>query len=324
MASFQIGGVSLYGDVDTWVNSQNKSGNYSNVTVRLNIRSTGTSVSSSGNAQLRVNGGQVDSTSWGSYGFNISSGQTVTVLTWTGNIGHDTNGNLSYSIGGSASFSYPGSGSGNWGGYTASRIALAPTISVSTADQINDTTVRLGTEISSNGHGTSSSARFNYKLSTAGTYGQTSSQSNVSGYNYFPLTGLYTNSSYSYYATWWNNNGDTSNAGVNTFKTLASGTVSSPTISYDKFSVTATISASQTSETNPTSKIQYRKTGDTTWLDSTTDTTLTPSITVTGIRPNTNYEYRLACTNSTGTWYGTTRTLKTLNPPGFVFILEEY
>lgn len=61
-----------------------------------------------------------------------------------------------------------------------------------------------------------------------------------------------------------------------------------------------------------TTKVQYKKTGDATWLDSPTSTSATPSIGISGLLPNTQYDYRLAVTTSDGTWTGATQTLTTL------------
>jgi hypothetical protein len=325
MPSFQIGGVGLYGDVDTWVNSQNVSGNYSNITVRLNIRSTNTSVSSSGNASLRVNGGQVASNSWGGYGFNISPGQTHTVATWSGNMGHDANGYLSYSIGGSASFSYPGSGGGDWGGYSAGRLALAPQGIEKSVDTITNTSARLGRKNDNYGHGTSAANRVYYRVGNSGGWTWQTPDQGGNGWKYNSISGLTPNTTYSYFSRHWNNNGDTADTGASTFKTLASGgVISVSNLKYNTATINAQMTASASGEANATVKVQYKRSVDADWMDSSTTTSLTPSIVLTGLKPNTSYDYRLVATNSTGTWTGDTIKFKTGNPPGFVFILEEY
>lgn len=323
MPSFQIGGVGLYGDVDTWVNSQNSAGNYSNITVRLNIRSTTHSVSSSGNASIRLNGGQVDSRGWGSYGFNISPGQTQTVLQWSGNVWHDGNGNLSYSIGGSAGFSYPGSGSGDWGGYSAGRLGQAPGGIAKSVDTITNTSARLGRRQDNNGRGTSSANRNYYRVTGVGSYVATAEQGGT-GWKYNTVT-LVPNTTYQYFSRHWNNNGDTADTGVSTFKTLASGGITSVTnLKYNRATINIGMNSSSSGESNATVKVQYKRSVDSTWLDSSTSTSLTPAITLTGLKANTVYDYRVVATNSTGTWTGSTATLKTKNAPGFIFIMEDY
>lgn len=323
MATFQIGGVALYGDVDTWVNWQDAANNFSNISIRLNIRSTNVSVSSSGNANIRLNGGQVDSTSWGGYGFNISPGQTKTVLQWTGNVYHDANGYLSYGIGGSASFSYPGSGGGDWGGYSAGRLGQAPGGLAKSVDTITNTSARLGRKQDNNGRGTSSANRNYYRVTGVGSYVATADQGGT-GWKYDTVT-LVPNTTYQYFSRHWNNNGDTADTGVSTFKTLASGGVTSVTdLKYNKATINIGMNASSSGESNATVKVQYKRSVDSTWLDSSTSTSLTPAITLTGLKPNTVYDYRVVATNSAGTWTGSTATLKTKNAPGFIFIMEDY
>ena len=73
-----------------------------------------------------------------------------------------------------------------------------------------------------------------------------------------------------------------------------------------------TMTASGSGEGNATAYIQYRKVGDTNWIGSSSSTNLTGTITISGLLPNTDYEYRLAADNSTGTWVGTAATIKTL------------
>ena len=323
MPSFQIGGVGLYGDVDTWVNSQNSAGNYSNITVRLNIRSTTHSVSSSGSASVRLNGVTMGSASWGSYGFNISPGQSITVAQWTGNVGHDVNGNLSYSIGGSASFSYPGSGGSDWSGYTAARLGLAPEGRSKSVDTIANTSARLGRKQDNHGRGTSSANRNYYRVTGVGSYVATVDQGGI-GWKYNTVT-LVPNTTYQYFSRHWNNNGDSADTDVSTFKTLASGSVTSVTdLKYNKATINIGMNASGSGESNATVKVQYKRSVDSTWLDSSTSTSLTPAIILTGLKPNTVYDYRVVATNSPGTWTGDTATLKTKNAPGFIFIMEDY
>lgn len=322
MPSFQIGGVGLYGDVDTWVNSQDSAGNYSNITVRLNIRSTTHSVSSSGSASIRLNGSTKDSASWGGYGFNISPGQSITVAQWTGNVGHDVNGNLSYSIGGSASFVYPGSGGSDWSGYTAARLGQAPGGRSKSVDTITNTSARLGRKQDNHGRGTSSANRNYYRVNGVSSYAATGDQGGT-GWKYDTVT-LVPNTTYQYFSRHWNNNGDSADTSVSTFKTLASGSSSTSALKHNKITVSVNMTASGTSETNATVKVQYKRTADSEWIDSSTSTSLTPSFTLTGLKGNTNYQYRVQATNSTGTWTGETGTFKTKNAPGFAVILEDY
>lgn len=58
--------------------------------------------------------------------------------------------------------------------------------------------------------------------------------------------------------------------------------------------------------------VQYRKQGESAWIDSSTEAGATPSVGISGLSPNTTYEYRLAVTTSDGTWTGGTLTFTTL------------
>lgn len=242
------------------------------------------------------------------------------------NIGHDANGNMSFGANSNNKIyynSWNSSGSGSW---ALPRIAKAPSIYGNLVDTITNTTARLGTEINNYGNGTSAATRMYYKLSTSGSWTwATSDQGDAGGYNYWTVSSLTPNTTYNYFSRWWNNNGDTADSGSSSFKTLASGTLGAVSgLKHNQVTIATTIAASGTSESNPTSKIQYRISGASTWTDSSTSTSLSPSFTLTGLKANTVYEYRLSCTNSTGTWTSSNVTFKTGNPPGFVFILEEY
>lgn len=115
-----------------------------------------------------------------------------------------------------------------------------------------------------------------------------------------------------YYLKGWARNGggktDTTLGGDTYRTTLATASETSKTLKAT--SVDFVLSATQGRYTT-TTKVQYRKQGDTTWLDSSTDTSATPNITVSNLMPSTNYEYRLSVTTTAGTWAGSIQTLKT-------------
>jgi hypothetical protein len=213
-------GAHWYGDVDFSVNWQDANSNQSSVHVNLNMRcDSGYSQNATTSYNVRVNGGAINS---GSRNINMSGPATVGLIAGDVTVGHDANGYWSGSFGGSLSSSYSGVGSGG-GDYGASlpRLAKAPSIAAAVADQIKPTSVRLGTELNDYGHGTSAACRFYYQVHGSGVWLNTSDQGDVGGYNYFAVTGLKAGTTYDYYVLWYNNNGDTSTSGVQTFKTQA-------------------------------------------------------------------------------------------------------
>lgn len=109
-------------------------------------------------------------------------------------------------------------GSASWTHYPA-RIGVAPPIVGLTADQIKPTTARLGGEIGSYGKGTSATLQMFIRLQGAGGWTDLGAQGDVGGYNYWNPTGLKPGKTYEYFVRAWNNNGDTGDSGVQSFKT---------------------------------------------------------------------------------------------------------
>ncbi len=133
-------------------------------------------------------------------------------------VGHDANGNGSYGM--NADVAVFGSGtSAASGSEGLARLPLAPPITALIADTIKPTSARLGAEIGGYGHGTSASFNMFYRIQGVGDYVNAGTQGDVGGYNYWTLTGLKPGKTYEYYAQCYNNNGDTSQTGVQTFKT---------------------------------------------------------------------------------------------------------
>lgn len=137
-------------------------------------------------------------------------------------INKDANGYLTVNAYGhinGANAPYVGAGSASFDVGTT-RIGEAPGIAGIVADQIKPTTARLGVEITGHGRGTSSAMRMYYRIQGSGSgWSQTSDQSDVAGYNYWTITGLKPSKTYEYFARVWNNNGDTRDSGISTFKT---------------------------------------------------------------------------------------------------------
>lgn len=133
-------------------------------------------------------------------------------------VGHDANGNGSYGM--NADVAVFGSGtSAASGSEGLPRLALAPSFSALTADTIKPTSARLGVEISSHGHGTSSNFNMYVRLQGTGTWTDLGNQGDVGGFNYWNATGLKPGKVYEYICNAWNNNGDFAQTGVQTFKT---------------------------------------------------------------------------------------------------------
>lgn len=160
--------------------------------------------------------------SWmGEYGgnFNGTIGSSWhQVASWDGWVGHDANGNLYVTVG---TYVNAPVNDMNWSdiGWQLSRIALAPSIAGVAANQIKPTSARIGVEVNNNGHGTSTSMRMYYRLQGAASWTQTGNQNDAVGYNYWTVTGLKPGKTYEYFARVWNNNGDSRDSSVSTFKT---------------------------------------------------------------------------------------------------------
>jgi hypothetical protein len=99
------------------------------------------------------------------------------------------------------------------------RIGVAPGIAGVTADSIKPTSARLGGDITDYGLGTSATLQMFIRLQGAGSWTDLGTQGNVAGYNYWNPSGLKPGKTYEYFLRVWNNNGDTANSGINTFKT---------------------------------------------------------------------------------------------------------
>ncbi len=200
------------------LNSQNVAGNYSNLSAWVSVYHTG-GYTETGifNGQQWVGGVLAVNNNWGSG--TIGATET-TISSWSGNQGHDANGNLTvymeyYVNQPATSMTRRGA---NW---TLPRIPLAPTFLAITADTIKPTSARLGAELSSLGHGTSCTFEMFYRLQGSGTWISLGQQADVGGYNYWSVTGLKPGKVYEYTSNLWNNNGDSTSSGTQTFKTKA-------------------------------------------------------------------------------------------------------
>lgn len=294
--------------IDCYEQSYNVAGNYSIMYWRayVNITSGSRTGGWDWNAYVDgtyVGGGSVSPSNW-SGEHTLGSG-TITVY-------HDANGYKTVSCSAYLDDYYAqGTASGNVG---TTPLALEPQGLTQSIGTITNTSAIATLDISGLGHGTSAAHKCQYKLSTSGTYSDSANQDITDlAPNTFTLSSLAPNSNYNYRQVAWNNNSDTATAGAGSFLTLADGSISAPSnLLATTVTLNGVITASQTSATAPTTKFQYRKQGDTAWIDSTTTTSLSPAIAISGLLPNTTYEYRLSVTNTTGTWTSGNSTLTTL------------
>ena len=133
-------------------------------------------------------------------------------------VGHDANGNGSYGMNADVAVFQSGTSAAS-GSEGLPRLPLAPSISSVIVDTIKPTTARLRGEISSHGHGTSTTHEMFYKLTTSGGYTSAGQQGDASGYNDWNISGLKPGKAYHYFMRSVNNNGDTADSGVQTFTT---------------------------------------------------------------------------------------------------------
>lgn len=138
------------------------------------------------------------------YTFNKDANGYISI----GVYGYINGANSPYVTAGSASFTLnPG------------RSGYPPPIVGLFADSIKPTQARLGGEIGGYGKGTSATLQMFIRLQGAGAWTDLGAQGDVGGYNLWYPTGLKPGKTYEYFVRAWNNNGDTGDSGVQTFKT---------------------------------------------------------------------------------------------------------
>ena len=315
--STQLGHAAPYVsiNIECYEQSYNVAGNYSIMYWRayVNIWSGSRSGTWDWNAYVngsQVGAGSVSASSWS--GERTLGSGTITVY-------HDENGYANPSCSAWLDDYYATGTASGYPGTT--RLALEPQGLTQSLSTVAETSFVAILDISSRGHGTLAAHKCQYKLSTAGSYSDSASQDITDlAPNTFTISSLAPNSNYNYRQVAWNNNGDTATAGAGSLLTLGTGTISATSnLLATSVTLNASITASQTSATNPTVKFQYRKQGDSTWIDSTTSTSLTPAIGLSGLMPSTTYEYRLSVINTTGTWTSSVTTFTTL-PAGKIIM----
>lgn len=285
--------------------SQNTNGNYTNVNWSIQSITSNGSRTGTWDYKAVVNG----STRANSSNSSTHSG-TQTLASGSYQVGHDANGNKTVSGSGWLD-AYYGSGTAS-GSITLSRIARAPyglTQSL-VSTSLNGAVINL--DISSRGHGTSAAHKVQYRKNKTGTVYNTADQSCTdTATNTFTLTGLSPNTLYDFRQQVWNNNGDTAYGSYQDLVTLSevfeAGTANIQAVSYS-----VTNAKARAGHYTNYSKIQYRKKGDSTWLNSEEKSGDTFSITITGLLPSTTYERRFVCRTTAGTTTNATHEFTTL------------
>ena len=146
-----------------------------------------------------------------------------------------------------------------------------------------------------------------YRASNSGFSGQTylgtSDNANITH------TGLTPNTEYWFRG--WASNGAGLSAYMSTITavTLATSTVTSTDLQATSLRLQGTAT---TGKYTPTTKIQYKRTADATWIDGPSAAGGTFDLTVTGLLPSTSYDYRTVTSTTAGDYTGATTTATTL------------
>lgn len=215
MANPQVAGAYGAVQLNYGLNTQETINNRSLINWNLQLVPWGgTGSSSYFNWNFQVPAGNAINSGSGGYIYSVNNTVFAGGSFW---VNHDANGNGYADMAGYFNW-FNGSGTA-YQGYTPPRIPYAPPISSLIADTIKPTSARIGIEISSYGHGTVAAMYPHYRLQGSGSWLTASAQNDTAGYNYFTITGLQPGKVYEYYATAYNNNGDTNDSGVQTFKT---------------------------------------------------------------------------------------------------------
>lgn len=276
--------------------SQSTSGNYTNVNWSIQSITSGGTRTGTWDFNAYVNGSRRVNSSNSS-----THAGTQTLASGAHRVYHDANGRKTVSGSGWLD-AYFGSGTVP-GSLTLSRIARAPYGLTQSHSSVTINSASVTLDISSRGHGTSAKHEAQYRKGTSGTWIGTPDQSITDlNPNVFNLTGLTPNSQYQYRQRVWNNNGDEATSSPGSFIT-PSAVYDPGTATIEPSSYTATgVRVYQGHHTTNTS-LQYRKKGTSAWSSSAAVTGDNITLSVTGLLPGTEYEYRFMCITSAGTSY---------------------
>jgi hypothetical protein len=203
------------------------------------------------------------------------------------------------------------SGVNYWG---ANRNFSIPTVSAPAGSSISSslvtpTSARLTASVS--GWGSNCTAgtgqRVEYKISSSGTWTNLA-YSTATSHNR-DISGLTPNALYNTRTYAVNGAGLSASSSQVNFATLSSANETTRDIFATSADfMLATVQGYRTT----TTKIQYRKTGDVTWIDSAGVAGGVPKVFVSGLLPNQEYQYRIAVTTTDGTWTSVINTFTTL------------
>lgn len=216
MADFGMGSLAT-GRVEAWENWNNADQVSIHYKLSCEIRGGAYNYGPGPSWNGTLGGGHVGSGTWtySSNGwrtlreFDVTFNKDANGYISIGVYGYINGDNSPYVSAGSASFTLnPG------------RSGYPPPIVGLSADTIKTTTARLGAEIGGYGKGTSAAFNMYYRESGVGGWTHAGTQSDVGGYNYWNISGLKPGKTYEYYVQAYNNNGDSGNSGVQSFKTL--------------------------------------------------------------------------------------------------------
>lgn len=228
------------------------------------------------------------------------------VHTYTRTLNHDSNGNLTLSWGGQYVSGWSGFGTLTISNRnsTVDRRPLAPTNNAPTWSNVGSTTATVAGSVSSNGHGSSSTIYLRYRQSGTPTWTELSSGTPKN------LTGLTSNARHYVSSRATNNNGDANSWTTGTYDTITlplSCVAGTPVVE----ATTATIPVTQNNGGGVYSitrqyRLQRVGEGWGSW------TTFTGNISLSDLRPSTDYNLQLRSTTSAGTTTGATTAFTTL------------
>ena len=160
-----------------------------------------------------------------------------------------------------------------------------------------------------NGNGTDGWWRIEHREVGVTAWTNGANQSGNVGNRDFTISGLKSNTSYEVRTRMRNGGGKEGEGAVATLTTLANATYGDPELSAAYFTVNVKPAQGRDATT---SYIQYRKTGETSWLNSPKVAGSDVNVTVSGLLPNTAYDYRIAVETTAGTWFSPILALTTL------------
>lgn len=215
---------------------------------------------------------------------------------------------VNFSWSSSAGTHLSGSGSGS---FTLARFPQAPTISTFTVANITNDSAVLSADLSSYGTGSSGSMEMFYRKTGTANWTSLGTQTDTSSPRTWDVSGLTANSKYDYQVKAWNNYNDISYSAINDFITSGWATVTITNLLATSLSINVAQVAGD--QAVPQAQPEYKEATAENWQTLPAVTSLTPTFSVTGLTPNTDYLIRVKITNvTTRSIYTPNQTVKTL------------